>query len=96
MRWKSNYWQTLALFAQSFTANNLKSCKLNQLARGDSKTADRRIIERKVSIAEIEINNEKTRSIIVYGKSENTQVLGATTLEEFGLQVDPVTIELKP
>lgn len=60
------------------------------------KTADERIIEREVGIAEVEIKGQITHSIIVFGELNDTQVLGVTTLEELGLQVDPVTGELKP
>jgi len=60
------------------------------------KTADGRIIEREVGLAEVEIQGQSTHSIIVFGEPEDTQVLGVTTLEELGLQVDPVTGELKP
>ena len=60
------------------------------------KTADGRTIEREVGIAEIEIQGQTTHSIIVFGEQKDTQVLGVTTLEELGLQVDPVTGELKP
>jgi len=60
------------------------------------KTADGRIIEREVGLAEVEIQGQSTYSVIVFGEPEDTQVLGVTTLEELGLQVDPVTGELKP
>ena len=60
------------------------------------KTADGRIIEREVGLAEVEIQGQSTHSIIVFGEPKDTQVLGVTTLEELGLQVDPVTGKLKP
>ena len=60
------------------------------------KTTDGRIIEREVGLAEVEIQGQSTHSTIVFGEPKDTQVLGVTTLEELGLQVDPVTGELKP
>jgi len=74
----------------------LEALKIDPIGRRRFKTAEGRVIERQVGIAEIQINREKTRSIIVYGEPEDIQVLGVTTLEELGLQVDPVTRELKP
>jgi len=60
------------------------------------KTADGRIIEREVSLAGVEIQGQSTHSIIVFGEPKDTPALGVTTLEELGLQVDPVTRELEP
>jgi len=60
------------------------------------KIADGKVIEREVGAAEVEINGESTYSIIVFGEPEDAQVLGVTTLEELGLQVDPVSGQLKP
>jgi predicted aspartyl protease len=72
--------------------------KLNVKPRGKRrfKTADGRIIEREVGAAEIEINEQGTYSIVVFGENSDVEVLGVTTLEELGLQVNPVTGELKP
>lgn len=60
------------------------------------KTADGRLVEREVGAAEIEINGQSTYSIIIFGENSDAEVLGVTTLEELGLQVDPVTGKLKP
>jgi aspartyl protease family protein len=60
------------------------------------KTADGRVIERDVGAVEIEIKGHSTYSIVILGEPSNAEVLGVTTLEELGLQVDPVTGELKP
>jgi predicted aspartyl protease len=72
--------------------------KLNVKPRGKRrfKIADGRIIEREVGAAEIEINEQSTYSIVVFGENSDVEVLGVTTLEELGLQVNPVTGELKP
>jgi len=60
------------------------------------KTADGRVIERDVGAAEIEIKGHSTYSIVILGEPSDAEVLGVTTLEELGLQVDPVSGELKP
>ena len=60
------------------------------------KTADDRVIERDVGAVEIEIDGHSTYSIVILGEPSDTEVLGVTTLEELGLQVDPVAGELKP
>jgi aspartyl protease family protein len=60
------------------------------------KTADGRVIEREVGAAEIEIKGESVYSVVILGEESDTEVLGVTSLEELGLQVDPTTGELKP
>ena len=60
------------------------------------KTADGRVIERDVGAVEIEIKGHSTYSIVILGEPSDAEVLGVTTLEELGLQVDPVSGELKP
>jgi len=60
------------------------------------KTADGRLIEREVGMVEVEVNGQSTYSTVVFGEGSDVEVLGLTTLEELGLQVDPVTGELKP
>jgi aspartyl protease family protein len=60
------------------------------------KTADGRVIEREVAAAEIEIKGQSVYSVVILGEESDTEVLGVTSLEELGLQVDPTTGELKP
>ena len=78
--------------------NSKRLEKLDVKPRGKRrfKTADGRIIERAVGAAEIEVKDQSAYSIVVFGEESDTEVLGVTTLEELGLQVDPVTGELKP
>jgi len=58
--------------------------------------ADGRVIERHLGIAEIEVRGETAHSNVIFGEDEDASVLGVTALEELGLQVDPLTGELKP
>jgi len=74
----------------------LQNLNIKPRGKRKFKTADGRIIQREVGLAEVEIKGESTHSTIVFGDEKDTQVLGVTTLEELGLQVDPVTGELKP
>ena len=74
----------------------LENLKIKPTGKRQFKIADGKAIVREVGIAQIEINKEITHSIIVFGEPEDAQVLGVTTLEELGLQVDPVNGQLKP
>jgi len=76
--------------------NFLEGLQIKPRGKRKFKTADGRLVEREVGAAEIEINGQSTYSIIIFGENSDVEVLGVTTLEELGLQVDPVTGELKP
>ena len=54
-----------------------------------------RIVEKEIGLIGIEIGGQAIHTIIVFG-DEGTYLLGVVTLEELGLQVDPVSGELKP
>jgi len=54
------------------------------------------IVEYPVSEAYIIVENIGVTSLIVLGSEKTPPLLGTTTLELMGLQVDPVTGKLKP
>lgn len=74
----------------------LEELRIKPRGKRKFKTADGRMVEREVGAVEIEINGQSTYSIVIFGENSDAEVLGVTTLEELGLQVDPVTGELKP
>ena len=53
------------------------------------------VVEKEVGIIGVEVNGLITHTLTVFG-DENIFLLGVVTLEELGLQVDPVKGELKP
>ncbi|HWQ17883.1 MAG TPA: aspartyl protease family protein [Sulfolobales archaeon] len=57
--------------------------------------ADGRVVEREIGLIGIEIGGQAIHTITVFG-DEGIYLLGVVTLEELGLQVDPVSGELKP
>lgn len=75
---------------------HLKDLGIESRGKRRFRIADGKVIEREVGAAEVEINGESVYSVIVFGESDDVEVLGVTTLEELGLQVDPVTGQLKP
>ena len=60
------------------------------------KLADGRIIEREFGVAIVEYKKESTGTIVIFGKPGDTEVLGVHALEGLGLELDPVTKELRP
>jgi clan AA aspartic protease len=60
------------------------------------KLADRRVEEFPIGEAYVEVNGIGATSIVVIGSENSQSLLGVTTLELLGLQVNPVSGELKP
>lgn len=53
-------------------------------------------VERDVGVAVLEYEGGRAGAPVIFGEPEDTPVLGATSLEALGYQVDPVTKQLKP
>jgi len=60
------------------------------------KLADGRIVQRNATIALITIGQETLPTLCLFGDEGSEPLLGAVTLEEFGLGVDPVGRALIP
>jgi len=73
----------------------LKELKVKPIDKRRFKLANNQIIERDVGIVGIEIKGIKTHTIAVFG-DEGIYLLGVVTLEELGLEVDPIRGELRP
>ena len=58
--------------------------------------ANGEIVEYPVSEAYIVIENRGVTSLVVLGPEKTPPLLGTTTLELLGVQVDPITGKLKP
>lgn len=59
-------------------------------------TADGRTIERDVGEARIRLDGGERTTLVVFGDAGSTPLLGAYTLEGFGLAADPVNRRLVP
>jgi len=73
----------------------LESLNVKVIGRRKFKLANNQLIEREVGIVGIEIQGIKTHTITIFG-DEGIYLLGVVTLEELGLEVDPIKGELKP
>ncbi len=51
---------------------------------------------REVGVSVIEIMGRRWLTNVIFGEDTDTEVLGVTTLEQLGLQIDPVKQEIKP
>jgi len=59
------------------------------------KTMDGRLLERKVGEVIIEYIGEKATRMVVFAEEGDVEVLGVEALEGLGLEVDPVTKQLR-
>lgn len=74
----------------------LEELGIKPIGKRKFKLANGNVIKREVGLCRIDIQDLFTHSIVVFGEENDVEVLGVTTLEELGLQVDPVSGELKP
>jgi clan AA aspartic protease len=59
------------------------------------KTIDGRLLERKIGEVLMEHMNEKATRMVVFADKGDAEVLGVDALEGLGLEVDPITKQLK-
>jgi len=74
----------------------LEELDIRKRGKRKFKLANGRVVEREVGIIEIEVKKTVAYTTVFFGEESDTQVLGVTALEELGMQVDPITGELKP
>ena len=65
-------------------------------ARRNLRLANGQRIYRDVGEARVRINGEVQGTPVIFGNEDSHSILGAVTLEEFGLAVDPVDKRLVP
>ena len=58
--------------------------------------ADERRVEYEVGQAQVRIEGRTRYTVVVFGEPGSSGLLGAVTLEEFGLGVDPINRRLVP
>jgi clan AA aspartic protease len=73
----------------------LKELKVEAKIARKFKTIDGRLLERKVGEVSIEYMNEKATRMVVFADKGDAEVLGVDALEGLGLEVDPITRQLR-
>ncbi|MET1160371.1 MAG: clan AA aspartic protease [Thermoprotei archaeon] len=59
------------------------------------RTIEGRVIEREIGEAVIECLGKRATCIVVFAEENDHEVLGVTALENLGLEVDPITKQLR-
>lgn len=70
-------------------ASLAKKLKLKPVYEKEFSLADGKVVKRKVGSALIEFKGEELPSTVVLGEENDSKLLGALTLESFGLALDP-------
>ena len=76
-------------------ASLLRDLGVKPVGKRRFRLANNQVIERDIGIVGIEIQGIKTHTVAVFG-DDNVYLLGVVTLEELGLEIDPVKGELRP
>lgn len=74
----------------------LEKLHIKRRGRRVFQTVNKQKIERDVGVAMVEYMDRVAGTNVIFGEKKDMSVLGVTTLEELGLEVDPVTKLLKP
>ena len=80
----------------SIPRDTLEKLGLKPIDREKLKVYGGTIVERDLGWALIEYGGKRRVVPVIFGEPKDTSVLGATSLESLGYQVDPVTKKLKP
>jgi clan AA aspartic protease len=75
---------------------SLKQLGVKPRVKRRLRTADGRIVERDGATVLLEIMGKADEVPVVFGKEKDTPVLGITTLEILGFELDPVKRQLRP
>ena len=70
-------------------ADLAEKLKLQPVYTKEFSLADGRVVKRKISTALIRFEKEELPSAVVLGEKNDSRLLGALTLESFGLVLDP-------
>ena len=73
----------------------LERLGIRSMGRRRFRTIENRIIEREIGEAVIECLGKRATTIVVFAEERDNEVLGLHALEGLGLEVDPVTKQLK-
>jgi clan AA aspartic protease len=80
----------------SLPASKLRELGVSPHARQRFAIADGRVIESDIGQTWIRIDGRSQMTIVVFADEDTQPLLGAVTLEEFGLGIDPMAQRLVP
>ena len=75
--------------------SKLRGLGIRPMGRRKFRTIGNRIIEREIGEAVVECLGRRATTVIVFAEERDNEVLGLHALEGLGLEVDPVTKQLR-
>jgi len=77
-------------------ADDLANMGIEPRVKRRLRTADGRVVERDGASAAVELMGKQDDVPVVFGEKEDMPVIGMTTLEILGFQIDDVSRQLRP
>ena len=77
-------------------ASLLTSLGVSPLVEREFRLANGEMIHREIGAANVRIDGEVVTTLVVFADERSHPILGAMTLEQFNLAVDPVDMRLVP
>jgi len=77
-------------------AKDLRELGIESVDKMDFYSINNQKLTREVGVSIIEVMGRRWLTNVIFGEEGDNEVLGVTTLEQLGLQVDPVKGEIKP
>ena len=77
-------------------ARDLREVGIGIIDKMDFYSINNQKLTREVGVSIVEVMGRRWLTNIIFGEEGDNEVLGVTTLEQLGLQVDPVSKEIKP
>jgi clan AA aspartic protease len=74
----------------------LETLKIDRRGSRVFQTVNKQKIKRDIGVAVVEYLDAVAGTNVIFGEEDDIPVLGVTTLEELGLEVDPISKQLKP
>lgn len=75
---------------------SLSNIGIESVDEMDFYSINKQKLTRHVGVSIVEVNGRKWLTNVIFGEETDTEVLGVTTLEQLGLEEDPVSREIKP
>ena len=75
--------------------SKLRGLGIRPMGRRKFRTIENRIIEREIGEAVVECLGRRATTVIVFAEERDNEVLGLHALEGLGLEVDPITKQLR-
>jgi predicted aspartyl protease len=77
-------------------AKDLRDVGIQSIDKMEFYSINNQKLKREVGVSMIEVMERRWLTNVIFGNDGDNEVLGVTTLEQLGLQVDPVKKEIKP